>query len=338
MLPDAAVPGSQDGARYAGGAPAREWPGIAGPAYPHRMESTRAVVLGGGGPVGIGWEAGLLVGLAESGVDVAGADSVVGTSAGSVVGFTLASELDLTEATSLIAAAQTGAPDLADPAAAGAAEANSGLEALMATVAEAASNPDRAEALRARLGRTAIETQTLSESDWLAMFDFLAGAEWPAGFSCTAVDTADGRYRRWHAGDGVEVQRAVASSCAVPGIFPPVSIDGSRWMDGGVRDMLNADAAAGHAVVLAVSCTLLEIPPELSTPELDAMFGVTRSHLDGLRAGGAKVETIVPGAEMLEISGWGLNLMDFDSAGPAYEAGVRQGRAEAPRLTALWNG
>jgi NTE family protein len=48
---------------------------------------TRALVLGGGGPVGIGWEAGLLVGLAQSGVDVGAADTIIGTSAGSVVGF-----------------------------------------------------------------------------------------------------------------------------------------------------------------------------------------------------------------------------------------------------------
>ena len=33
---------------------------------------TRALVLGGGGPVGIAWEAGLLAGLAEGGVDLGG--------------------------------------------------------------------------------------------------------------------------------------------------------------------------------------------------------------------------------------------------------------------------
>ncbi len=295
------------------------------------------MVLGGGGPVGIGWESGLLVGLAETGVDVAKADSVIGTSAGSVVGFTLGSGLDLSEATSLIAAAvPAGASGAPSPAGSEAVPVAS-LEALMATVAEAAANPDRAESLRSRLGRLALDTPTISEDDWLGMFGFLAGAEWPAGFSCTAVDTADGRYRQWDSGSGVDAQKAVASSCAVPGIFPPVTIGGSRWMDGGVRDMLNADAAAGHTLVLAVSCTLLEVPPELSTPELDAMFGATRARLDQLQREGSKVETIVPGAEMLEISGWGLNLMDFNAAGAAYEAGVRQGRAEATRLTAFWN-
>ena len=45
-----------------------------------------ALVLGGGGITGIAWEIGVLAGLAEAGVDLTGADLVVGTSAGSVVG------------------------------------------------------------------------------------------------------------------------------------------------------------------------------------------------------------------------------------------------------------
>jgi NTE family protein len=52
--------------------------------------TTRALVLGGGGPVGVAWEAGLAAGLAEQGVRLADADLFVGTSAGSVVGAQLA--------------------------------------------------------------------------------------------------------------------------------------------------------------------------------------------------------------------------------------------------------
>ena len=50
----------------------------------------RALVLGGGGPVGIAWESGLIAGLAEAGVDLSTADFVIGTSAGSFVGAYLA--------------------------------------------------------------------------------------------------------------------------------------------------------------------------------------------------------------------------------------------------------
>lgn len=45
----------------------------------------RALVLGGGGLAGIAWETGLLVGLADAGIDVFNVDLIVGTSAGSNV-------------------------------------------------------------------------------------------------------------------------------------------------------------------------------------------------------------------------------------------------------------
>jgi NTE family protein len=292
---------------------------------------TRALVLGGGGPVGIGWEAGLLVGLARGGVDPDAADAVIGTSAGSVVGCTLTSGGDLTQATALVGAGEAVAG--ADPAVAAA---DQGLEQLMATVAQAAGDPAQAETLRAGLGQLALAATTIGDDEWLQMFSFFAGISWPDRFSCTAVDVATGRFKVWTAADGVDVQHAVASSCAVPCIFPPVAIGDTRWMDGGVRDMVNADTAAGHQTVLAVSCTLLELPPEFSTPAFDAVFAATRAQLDHLRDSGSKVETIVPGAEMLEVSGWGLELMNFERATAAYEAGVRQGEEEAVRLSGFW--
>ena len=50
----------------------------------------RALVLGGGGVTGIAWETGLIAGLAERGIDLAAADVIIGTSAGSVVGTDIA--------------------------------------------------------------------------------------------------------------------------------------------------------------------------------------------------------------------------------------------------------
>ena len=296
------------------------------------LPMTRALVLGGGGPVGIGWEAGLLVGLRGNGVDVSKSDTVIGTSAGSVVGFTLASGDDLTQAIGDVGAAagvEEGGPTSVD--------ASEDLELLIAALAEAAAHPEAAEAVRARLGKTALAARTMDEERWLGMFSRFDGAAWPTSFSCTAVDTEDGKFQVWDKRSGVDARAAVASSCAVPGIFPPVTINGRRWMDGGVRDMLNADVAEGHDVVLAVSCTLLEVPEEFGLPALDAVMGATRSQLDRLRDGGSKVEVIVPGAEMLDISGYGLNLMDFSLAVVAYAAGIRQGESEAARLEGFWS-
>ncbi|MGO8728014.1 MAG: patatin-like phospholipase family protein [Streptosporangiaceae bacterium] len=41
---------------------------------------------------------------------------------------------------------------------------------------------------------------------------------------------------------------AVAASCAVPGVWPPVTIGGRRYVDGGVRSSDNADPDPGLPV------------------------------------------------------------------------------------------
>ena len=60
-------------------------------------QRTKALVLGGGGPTGMGWETGVLLGLQEGGVDVSDAALVVGTSAGSTVGAYLTSSIAIEE-------------------------------------------------------------------------------------------------------------------------------------------------------------------------------------------------------------------------------------------------
>jgi len=52
--------------------------------------ATQALVLSGGGVVGIAWETGIAKGLLDGGIDVAETDLIVGTSAGSVLGSQLA--------------------------------------------------------------------------------------------------------------------------------------------------------------------------------------------------------------------------------------------------------
>src|SRR4051812_29393426 len=58
-------------------------------------EGGRALVLGGGGVAGIAWEAGIVTGLRQEGIDLGSADRIVGTSAGSVVGALIATGADL---------------------------------------------------------------------------------------------------------------------------------------------------------------------------------------------------------------------------------------------------
>ena len=119
----------------------------------------------------------------------------------------------------------------------------------------------------------------------------------------------------------------------MPGIFPPVTIDGRRYMDGGLRSATNADLASGHDTVVLIALT-----PGAATMGPPAMLERFRLRLqgeiDGLTEGGSAVEMVEPDAASQ--AAFGMNLMDFSRRTPAADAGVSQGRQEAARLRGVW--
>ena len=288
---------------------------------------SRALVLGGGGPVGIAWESGLLAGLAENGVDVSSVDFVVGTSAGSLVGAQLAQGRS---------PAQIAAPDLAGsvpaPAASGAPP---DLTTLITKMLEAASGTRPAEEVRAEIGAWALKTPSISEEDFIERFAPVLGGDFDGPFptksyACTAVDAADGSFVVWNKDAGIGLARAVASSCAVPGIYPPISFRGHRYIDGGMRSATNADLAKGYDVVLVVAVTLRSVPSFIA----DVFRRRFETELQTLRDGGSRVEVIVPDEQ--SCAAFGMNLMDASRRRPSAEAGLRQGKSEAARLAGMW--
>ena len=297
---------------------------------------SRAVVLGGGGPVGVGWELGLAAGLASSGVALADADLVIGTSAGSLTGAMLKGGEDPVELVG----------DVADLFARGVADSGvdrvnmSGLAGLIETLMGASTpepRPDHDTRHLAEVGQVALAADTVSEDTFVgSLATTLGGRPWPSGFACTAVDVGNGEFQVWDESSGVPLERAVASSCSVPGIYPPITINGKRYMDGGVRSPLNADLASGHDAVVVISVMMTELPAGIEDPRLQAFFARQKAGVDGLRAAGAAVETIEPDAEFLTLSGMGMALMDFSLVGAAADAGVRLGKQEAERLRAIW--
>jgi NTE family protein len=58
------------------------------------------------------------------------------------------------------------------------------------------------------------------------------------------------------------------------------------------------------------------------------------AQVDELRAGGSRVETILPDSDSL--NAFGSNLMDPSTRPPAARAGYEQGRALAEQLTEFW--
>lgn len=284
---------------------------------------TRALVLGGGGVVGIAWETGVLKGLRDGGVDPATADLIVGTSAGSIVGTQVRGGRSLDELYAEQSAPSDGQVEqVAGP----------DLEKLMSIFARWSQALEMTEEICAEIGAQAIEAKTAPEEEWLqAIGSRLPDpVAWPdSALVVTAVDAESGAFRTWDRTSGVALRAAVASSCTVPGMFPPVTIEGRRYIDGGVRSGTNADLARGHNTVVLVA------PIGGSEAGIGA---IARRQLDaeveGLRAAGSTVDVILPDAQAQEA--FGPNLMDPSRRGTAAEAGLRQGAEAAARLVSLW--
>jgi NTE family protein len=293
------------------------------------LVSSRALVLGGGGPVGIAWESGLAAGLEEAGVRLADADLIIGTSAGSVVGAQLALGRAPSE---LVAAQESLSENTRHPA-----QRSYDLAPLMQHFIKLYTSSESPEKLRAEIGAFAVAAATMNEEEWLASFGRLQGMgsdTWPQRhYMCTAVDASDGSFVTWDKDSGVPLGRAIASSCAVPGIFPPIALNGRRYIDGGMRSATNADLARGHDRVIVVSVT--SSARASAMPQLmENMRRRFDAELDAIREAGGQVEVIVPddGA----IHAIGPNVMDPSRRATVAREGVRQGRNEATRLRDFW--
>jgi NTE family protein len=279
--------------------------------------TARALVLGGGGVAGTAWEIGLLAALAEHGVDVRDADLVVGTSAGSVVGTLLLTGPDLAELE-----ARHLAPAAAEPTP------RFDATVMMTRIAEALAGVTDDQQARARVGALALDTPTVPEAERRAVIAGRIGEPgWPEHrLVVTAVDTADGSFAAFDAGSGVALVDAVAASCAVPLVWPPVTIGGRRYMDGGMRSITNADLAAGCDRVLVVA-------PFPGTPGSPLGPGLEQE-VAGLREAGARVEVVL--ADDAALQAFGTNPLDPATRAPSARAGRAQAGRALELVGALW--
>jgi NTE family protein len=175
----------------------------------------------------------------------------------------------------------------------------------------------------------------MSEDDFIASFGrsfaSLPEGYWPErGYACTAVDAETGAFQLWTKDSGVGVTRAVASSCSVPGVYPPVTIAGRRYIDGGMRSGTNADVATGHELVVLVVVRLAAA----AGPAAERIAARLDDEVRTLRDGGAEV--LVIGPDEASQSAFGPNLMDFRRRPGAVRAGLAQGAEAAQRLREVW--
>jgi NTE family protein len=283
----------------------------------------RALVLSGGGPLAVAWEAGLAAGLAEVGVRLADADFILGTSAGAIVGAQLAGGRDPAAIASAILDEAKGVRP------AGAAvfppEAVAQLPQLFA---KSQSSPDNPAAARAEIGAYALAQTSESEDASVARFGAMLGmTEWPAApFGCVVVDTAEGAVHILTRESGASIDRAVAASCSLPGISPPITIGGRRYIDGGFASTANADLAQGYDEILVVCF-------RANNPGGDRIEARLNSQVAALRQTGARVMTVMPDDACR--AALGSQTMDLSRRPDVARVAIAQGKAEAARIRAF---
>jgi len=302
-------------------------------------------VLGAGGVLGGAWLAGALAAVTEStGWDPATADVVVGTSAGSMIGALLAggvppwfmvahsagdSFAGLLDATGRptdeadrsaggVLVRRRGVPDLR-PAALG-----TGLRALRSPRAARLGAAAAAFAPRGVMStRPLRETvQRVVPQGW---------APHPALW-VVATDCATGRRTVFGRDDAprADLSAAVAASCAVPGLYRPVVIEGRRYVDGGAWSPSNLDCVARAELDLVVCLNPMSSRPEdlLASGRGRVRGAVRRSvgrrlgwEARRLRERGTAVVLLQPGPDDLAVLG--ANLMSTARRHLVLETAVR---------------
>ncbi len=272
-------------------------------------------MLAGGGLAGIAWETGILRGIADESPATAKAlldvDVLVGTSAGSTVAAQLGSGLGLD---ALFDRQTTASSTELNP--------NVGVEEITELFVTAMMQPDTTTAARLqKVGAVALATATVTEAERRDVIaQRLPSHDWPDRvLRISAIDTATGELVTFDRDSGVGLVDAVAASCAVPGVWPPVTIGDRRYMDGGVGSSVNMALANDCDVAVVL------VPAGRSAP---SPFG-----------GGAAEEVEAFGrstfgvfADDESLAAFGRNPLDPACRKPSALAGRAQGRRVAGDL------
>jgi NTE family protein len=271
-----------------------------------------ALVLGGGGVTGIAWELGILKGLADAGVDLTTADLVVGTSAGSVVGAQITTGRTLDEL-------YAGQLEPADH------EIGAKLSRLtLLPMLPALLLPGSGNRKRARIGKLSMWRHPPGGAERIEVIKSRIGVEhWgDRELLVTAVEAGSGRFTVFDKDGGVDIVDAVAASCAVPLVWPAVTIGGSHYIDGGMRSTANVDLAKGYDAVVVIA----------PLPQSFSKATSIRAQLE--RTGATHTAVITPDQQAL--ADIGKNVLDPAKRADAARSGLRQGAGEVEKVRSAW--
>jgi NTE family protein len=120
----------------------------------------------------------------------------------------------------------------------------------------------------------------------------------------------------------------VEASCAIPGVFRPIEIDGRSYVDGGAWSPTNMDVAQVNrgARVLCLNPTA-SLQPSRGAPF--GAFGPVSRAIAGLEAmtlerRGARVRNVAP--DTASAAAMGMNFMDPRKRDDVIATGLAQGR------------
>jgi NTE family protein len=142
-----------------------------------------------------------------------------------------------------------------------------------------------------------------------------------------------GEFTVWDGSRGEPLDRAVASSCAVPGVFPPITINGRRYIDGGMRSGTNTDLAEGHQRVLVISLMTGGRVPA-ADPRMERYRARAEAEAAVVEKAGGELRVVGPDEGTAKVMG--INLMDPSVSPAAAHAGAIQGEALASDLADWW--
>ncbi|MEU0224315.1 patatin-like phospholipase family protein [Streptomyces sp. NPDC006284] len=275
-----------------------------------------ALVLGGGGLTAYAWQVGVLAGLAEAGLDLGDADVLAGTSAGSLLALDLAGGSAPADLYREQVERERPMMDV-----------DFTLTMTARYLWAALGSRDPRTVVR-RLGRLALSVHDVPESEVLeAIAPHLPVQDWPERtVRLFAVDALTGTPTAFTAGSGVDLLHAMSATCALPPLFPPITIGEGRWMDGGVRSTTNADLVDDCARVVV----LAPIPKAAgATPS-------AASQVASLTANGTRATLLTP--DRTSRRAFGHNPLNASRIPGATREGRRQGTDQADRIRRVWLG
>jgi len=273
------------------------------------------LVLGAGGVVGEAFHRGVLRALAERELDARTCDVVVGTSAGAMVAASIRRQ-----------SSPASIPAVSE-------RARRVLRLNRAAALNLVRRPRQAVnslILAPALASGRVSTTMISDS-----LTRRHGPGWPdAAMWIVAVRLGDGRRVTFgKPGEATtDVASAVAASCAIPGYFRPVRIDGHAYVDGAVHSPTNADLLATAELPLIVISSPMSIDlsaamrPRWDLPLRLLFHRYVRAEAWTLNQRGTHVIAIEPDTEVLRHVG--VNLLNASQAHDieehAYDLALRQ--------------